>query len=101
MYLDDHIQQIRKLCKQHKVKTLSVFGSVLNENFSKSSDIDMVIDIDSDDPFEYAEHYFDFKFQLEALLGRKIDLLEKKALNNRYLIRSIEKSKKTIYGAEN
>ena len=101
MYLDNHIQQIQKLCKQHKVKTLSVFGSVLNENFSKSSDIDMVIDIDSDDPFEYAEHYFDFKFQLEALLGRKIDLLEKKALNNRYLIRSIEKSKKTIYGAEN
>lgn len=99
MYLDSYINQIKKLCLKHKVKYLFVFGSVLTENFTDNSDIDLIIDINTNDPIDYAENYFSFKFKLEDLLKRKIDLLEQKALKNKYLIENIDRTKRIIYAA--
>jgi predicted nucleotidyltransferase len=99
MYLDKYINQIRTLCDRNKVKYLFVFGSILSDKFAESSDIDLIVDINSDDPIDYAENYFNLKFQLENLLNRPIDLLEERALNNPFLKESINKSKKLLYEA--
>ena len=99
MFLDKYNQEIISLCKDYNVKSLSVFGSVLTPYFNDESDIDFVVDLHSKDPIEYGENYFDFKFQLEKLLQKPIDLLELKALNNNYLIQSINRTKKAIYEA--
>lgn len=99
MYLDNYINQIVSLCSKYKVKNLFAFGSVLTENFAGDSDIDFLIDIHSSDPIDYAENYFDFKFELEDLLNRPIDLLEQKGLKNSFLIDNINKTKKLIYEA--
>lgn len=87
----------RYLCKQNKVKSLYVFGSVLTENFNDTSDIDLVVDIDSNDPFEYADSYFNLKFALQDLLKRTIDLLENKAIRNPVIRNNIDSSKYLIY----
>ncbi|MBA7546232.1 hypothetical protein ES705_38616 [subsurface metagenome] len=99
MYLDNYVNQIIELCAKYKVKNLFAFGSVLTENFAGNSDIDFLVDIHSNDPIDYAENYFDFKFELEDLLKRPIDLLEQKGLKNSFLIDSINKTKKLIYEA--
>ena len=54
---------------------------------------------DAVDPIDYAENYFALKFSLEELLKRPIDLLEQKAIQNKYLLQSINKSKRLIYEA--
>ena len=46
------------------MKSLFVFGSVLTNKFSDKSDIDLVVDIDSNDPFDYADSYFNLKFAI-------------------------------------
>ncbi len=97
MYLDDYINQIRKLCRKYKVKHLFAFGSVLTDRFSDESDIDLLVDINSDDPIEYAENYFDLKFELQKMLKRQIDLLEERALKNSFLKQNINNSKIIIY----
>lgn len=99
MYLDNYIKSIKGLCENHKVRHLFAFGSVLTDNFKSDSDIDLLVDINSDDPIDYAENYFDLKFKLEDLLKRPIDLLEERGLKNSYLIQSINDSKKVIYEA--
>ena len=99
MYLDSYTDQITRLCENHKVRNLFAFGSVLSDTFSENSDIDLVVDFSTSDPFEYADSYFSLKFSLEDLFKRRIDLLEQKALNNKYLIQSINSSKKLIYEA--
>jgi uncharacterized protein len=99
MYLDKYKDDINKLCLQNKVKTLYVFGSVLTNQFTKKSDIDLVVDIDSTDPFDYADSYFNLKFALQDLFKRKIDLLENKAIKNQYVRENIEQSKVLIYGS--
>jgi len=99
MYLDRYKDEINNLCLKNKVKSLYAFGSVLNNRFTIDSDIDLVVEIDSADPFDYADNYFNFKFALQDLLKRKIDLLENKAIKNQYIRKNIDQSKKIIYAS--
>jgi len=100
MYLDKFTKEINNLCLQNKVKSLYVFGSVLTDQFSDKSDIDLVVDIDSNDPFDYADSYFNLKFALQDLLSRPIDLLENKAIKNPYFLQNLESSKSLIYARQ-
>ena|SRR6185503_2199206 len=93
-----HIDQIRKLCKSNKVKSLFAFGSVLSEDFKPDSDIDLIVDIEAKDPLIYSDSYFNLKFQLEQLFKRKIDLLEQNSIKNPYLSKQIDETKVLIYG---
>ncbi len=45
--IEKNIDQIRKLCKTHKVASLFVFGSVLSDRFKMGSDIDFYKDFDA------------------------------------------------------
>ena len=96
--IDRNIEKIKALCSKHKVSRLFVFGSVLTERYTQSSDIDFVVDFSDVDIYNYADNYFDLKTSLENLLNRQIDLLEEKAINNPYLRKSIDSSKQLIYG---
>lgn len=96
--LADHIAAISTLCSIHGVKHLYAFGSVLSDDFNGKSDIDFLVDFFPINNAEYADNYFDFKFALEALLKRKIDLLEEKAQKNPYFLKAIENRKQLIYG---
>jgi predicted nucleotidyltransferase len=95
--LNQHIDQIKKLCELNKVRTLFAFGSVTTERFRPDSDIDLVVDIDENDPISYSDKYFNLKFQLEEILKRQIDLLEQKAIRNRFLKSEIDRTKVQIY----
>jgi len=96
--LNKHIDQIRKLCRSNKVRSLFAFGSVLSNEFRTDSDIDLVVDIDEKNPLSYSDSYFNLKFQLEQLFQRKVDLLEQKAIKNSHLKEQIEQTKVLIYG---
>ena len=96
--IEENIDKINELCSKHKVLKLYVFGSLLTDKFNKDSDIDLLVDFDNMDVFNYADNYFDFKFALEIILNRKVDLLENNAIKNPYLKQSIDSSKKLIYG---
>lgn len=96
--IDRNIEKIKALCSKHNVTRLFVFGSVLTDRYNQSSDIDFVVDFSDVDIYNYADNYFDLKTSLENLLNRQIDLLEEKAINNPYLRKSIDSSKKLIYG---
>ena len=97
MYLDTFTNEINILCLQNKVRSLYVFGSVLTDKFTEKSDIDLVVDIDSNDPFDYADSYFNLKFALQDLFRRPIDLLENKAIKNPYIRQNIDRSKSLVY----
>jgi predicted nucleotidyltransferase len=95
--IDTYKNQIQRLCETHKVKALYSFGSVNTKNFTKDSDIDLLVDFKIDDPIEYTDNYFDLKFELEKILKRPIDLLESKALKNPFLKERINKTKVLVY----
>ena len=96
--LKNQLDTIRSLCERYRVKTLYVFGSVLTPNFNTHSDIDLLVDFLDQDALQYASNYFQFKFELEKLFNRKIDLLEERALKNPYFIENINQKKQLLYG---
>jgi predicted nucleotidyltransferase len=96
--LDKHINEINKLCYNHKVKELYAFGSVLSDKFTVDSDIDLLVIFEPIDVSLYADNYFDFKFSLQKMLNRPIDLLEEKAIKNPYFRQSINQKRRLIYG---
>lgn len=96
--INENINDIIKLCKKYHVIRLFVFGSLLTDKFNDQSDIDFVVDFDDINEFEYADNYFDFKYSLQDLFNREIDLLETKAITNPYLKANIDKTKQLIYG---
>jgi len=92
------LKQIQELCKTNKVKTLFAFGSVLRADFNENSDVDLVVDIDEKDPFEYTDIYFNLKSKLEDILKLQVDLLEERAIKNKFFRRELENTKVMIYG---
>lgn len=96
--LKNQLDTIRSLCERYRVKTLYAFGSVLTPNFDTYSDIDLLVDFLDQDALQYASNYFQFKFELEKLFNRKIDLLEERALKNPYFIENINPKKQLLYG---
>ena len=87
---DKNINRIKKLCEQYKVRTFSAFGSVTRDDFSDESDIDFVVDFDENDPFEYTNLYFQLKDKFEKLLKRQIDLIEYRAIKNKYFKKELD-----------
>ncbi len=96
--LEAYHSEITKLCKSHKVNSLYAFGSVLTNDFDEESDIDLIVDFQQIPIENYADNYFDFKFSLQEILKRPIDLLEEKAIKNPYFLNNINRSKQLIYG---
>ena len=95
-----NLQRIVDLCRKHKVKTLAVFGSILTDRFNDQSDVELLVDFEpiDMDKEEYVRNYFDFRDALESLFSRKVDLIEEKALRNKYLIANVNRTKQMIYG---
>lgn len=98
--IEKNIDTLFKLCKQHKVKELYIFGSILTPSFNDSSDIDFLVQFDNIDLLDYFDNYMDFKEKLELILDRPIDLLENQAIHNPIFRRVLDRDKKLVYERE-
>ncbi len=92
------VKDFGDLCKSHKVKYLYAFGSSTTDKFdSMTSDIDLVVEIDSEDPLERGEKLIDLWDKFENFFSRKVDLLTDSSIKNPILRKSIDSTKVLIY----
>lgn len=96
--IETNIQKIAALCKKYKVNKLFVFGSILTNRFNDDSDVDLVVSFNKAEVSDYFDNYFDFKYALEELFGREVDLLEEQTIKNPYLKKNVDTTKALIYG---
>jgi predicted nucleotidyltransferase len=98
--LEQHIEDLKLLCKTFKIKRLYAFGSVVSEDFTDISDIDFLISFaDNLSVEDYTANYFSLHNKLRELFHREIDIVTENSLSNPYFIQSINESKKLIYEA--
>ena len=96
-----HREELRALCRRFRVRRLDLFGSAVHGDFNpECSDFDFVVEFDRSAPQNPFDSYFGLKEGLEALLGRKVDLVELGAVRNPYLKPSIEASREPVFGAD-
>ena len=96
--IEMNIDKIVALCKKYKVAKLWVFGSILTPRFNDRSDVDFSVVFHYDQIQDLFVTFFDFIEELQALLGRKVDLVDETAIRNNYFRAELNSTKKLIYG---
>jgi uncharacterized protein len=97
--LDLDEETIAALCRRFGVRRLSVFGSAATEAFDpERSDVDFLVEFDPDADGLF-DAYFGLKEELERLVGRPVDLVMPKSLENPYFAASVERSRRDVYAA--
>jgi predicted nucleotidyltransferase len=93
-------EKIAAFCRKWKVAELSLFGSVLRDDFRPDSDVDMIVALKSG-PIEF-EQFLAMKEELEKIFAREVDLLTKSSVErspNPYRKADILNSAYPIYEA--
>lgn len=93
--------KIAEFCQKWKIVELSLFGSVLRDDFQPDSDVDVLVSFGPDARYSLFDvvHMQD---ELKEILGRNVDLVERKAVerSENYIRRKhILSSVETIYVA--
>ncbi len=74
-------EQLVAFCDRHQVAELALFGSILRDDFHAGSDIDILVTYQPHAQRGLLEKVA-MKEELENLVGRKVDLVSKKAIEN-------------------
>jgi len=90
--------RIEEFCRKWKVAELSLFGSALGEDFGPESDVDVLVQLDEDAPWD-AFHWVDMIEELKDIFGRDVDLVEKTAIRNPFRRHHILSHREVIYAA--
>jgi len=73
------LDQIEEFCQRWQITELALFGSVLRDDFSPESDIDILVTFDEN--FKRGlDETLQIQEELEGLFGRKVDLIIKSAI---------------------
>jgi len=71
-----------EFCRRHGIRKLSLFGSVLREDFGPDSDVDVLVEFEAGKTIGF--DILDMEEELSHLLGgRAVDLVNEKYLNHR------------------
>ena len=95
--------ELTALCRRYDVARLEVFGSAARggDFDPKRSDADFLVEFKPDSRMPPLEQFFGLADALEQLLGRPVDLVERKALEqsrNYIRRRNILADAQTVYG---
>lgn len=97
-YIQEQLVDFTTICRLYNVKSLYAFGSSTTDLFDQnSSDIDLIIEVDEDDPLERGEKLLAIWDDLEEFFQRKVDLLSMSSIKNPILRKNIDASKILIY----
>jgi len=73
------VAQLASFCRRWSIARLDVFGSALRDDFRPDSDVDLLATYAPEARWSLLDRVR-MKFELEAMLGREVDLLNRRAL---------------------
>lgn len=69
------------LLAKYPIATIGLFGSVVRDDFTENSDIDIIIEFNGKIGIEF----IDLAEELEQKLNRKVDLVSRRGVKQKYL----------------
>jgi len=90
--------RIEEFCRKWKVAELALFGSVLRDDFGPDSDVDVLVELEDDAPWN-AFDWVDMIEELKGIFGRDVDLIEKAAIRNPFRRHTILRTREVVYAA--
>ena len=71
--------KVAEFCQRNQIRTFSLFGSVLSENFGPDSDVDVLVEFDPEARVGFMA-LGRMQRELADLLGRRVDLVPRDGL---------------------
>jgi predicted nucleotidyltransferase len=65
-------EELEAFCRRNRIRRLALFGSVLRDDFTPESDIDVLVEFEPD--AKVGLSFFAMQDELSKLLGREVDL---------------------------
>jgi len=87
--------KIADFCRNHRIRKLSLFGSVLRSDFNAESDVDMLVEFESGERVGYIR-MAGIELDLSDMLGCKVDLRTPQELS-RYFRQDVLDSAEVLY----
>jgi predicted nucleotidyltransferase len=98
----DRLDEIAALCRQYGVQRLDLFGSAATGDFNpETSDLDFVASFADSHAPGIAIRFLDFAEALEALFGRRVDVLTENMIRNPYFRQSVQATRQPVYDDQN
>ncbi|HYO15411.1 MAG TPA: nucleotidyltransferase family protein [Thermoanaerobaculia bacterium] len=91
-------EAIVEFCRKWQIRELALFGSVLREDFSPDSDIDVLVTFTPEARWTLFD-IVEMREELGRIFGREVDLVEKQALRNPFRRREILNTHQVVYAA--
>ena len=91
-------ERIAAFCDKWRVRNLSVFGSVLRDDFGPDSDVDVLVELRPGHGLTLYD-WLDMIEELKAIFGRNVDLVAKSGLKNPFRREAILRTAEVIYAA--
>ncbi len=89
---------VKALCRKWQIRELAFFGSVLRDDFSSESDVDVLVTFEPEARWSLLD-FVELQKELEKIFGREVDLVEKRALRNPFRRREILRTSRVLYAA--
>ena len=98
--IEQHRAQIDEICRRRNVKTLELFGSAARGDFDPDkSDLDFFVELADYDAPTIVDDWFGLMEDLEALLGRSVDILSPSEVRNPYFLEVATEHRVMLYAA--
>ncbi len=91
------LEKIVQLCQEYHIRKLSLFGSILREDFREDSDIDILVEFETGHTPGF--RFIDIQDRLSTLLGRQVDLNTPQDIS-RYIRNQVLAGAETLYVKE-
>jgi predicted nucleotidyltransferase len=87
---------IAEFCRRHRIRRLSLFGSVLRDDFAPGSDVDVLVEFEPGTRVGLS--FFTMQDELSRILGRPVDLQTERFLS-RYFRERVVREAEAVYDA--
>ena len=91
-------EAIAEFCRRWRVRELSLFGSVLTEEFRPDSDVDVLVAFEAGGR-PSLEEWLEMEGELGSLFGREVDLVERRRVVNPFRRHHILTHRRVLYAA--
>ena len=91
-------ETLARFCEKWKISELALFGSVLRDDFGPGSDVDILVTFTPDATWTLWD-FSSVQSELAGIVGRTVDLVEKKAIRNPFIRREVIRTQVVIYAA--
>jgi uncharacterized protein len=83
--------ELKTLCKENRIKKLSLFGSYLSNTYNEESDIDLLVEFEENSDYGLLD-VARIERELSEMLGKKVDLRTPEELSRYFRDRVVKEA---------